>query len=148
MRHKSKALLAWGIMLGRFVPAAELKVDLGPPGRPDIGAPHFIEWKFDPNAPSNNFGGVSVTLRGGLETGIYKFGIDYGARLACDGVFVKGGQLELVISGLAPGPHTLATFHNSLWPPSQPIGKFSVFVNGVLTLTNLQPTTQVTNDYD
>src|SRR5688572_28123997 len=140
MRHNSEPLVVLGIMLacGPFVPAAELKVDLGPPGRPDIGAPHFTEWKFDPTAPSNNVASVGVTLKSGsgIEAGIYKFGIDYGARLTCDGVFVKGGQLEMVLSGLPPGSHTIATFHNSLWPQEQRAGNFNVFVNGALTLTN------------
>src|SRR5262245_38257777 len=149
MRHNTQPFVALGIMLVfSSLVSAELKVDLGPPGRPDIGAPHFIEWKFDPTVPSKNFDGVTITLRGGLEAGIYKFGIDYGARLACDGVFAKDGQMEMVVSGLTSGPHTIATFHNSLWPPDVRARKFNVFINGVLTLTNLQPTTQVTNDYD
>ncbi len=142
----------------RPAPAAGLKVDLSATGRHDTGAPHFIEWQFNPARPSTNFGGLTVTLRqtgnigGGLDTGLYKFGLDYDARLACDGVFVKhgeaGGQMEMVISGLTPGPHTIVTYHNSLLPPQKSFGKFNLYVNGVLTFTNLQPTIQATNDYD
>src|SRR5207302_68540 len=127
-------------------------------GRHDTAAPHFVEWQFDPAHPSTNFNGVTVTLRkagdadSGLETGIYKFGLDYGARLACDGVFAKdgsaGGQMEMVISGLPPGPHSIATYHNSILPPEKPLARFNLYVNGLLALTNLQPTIQATNDYD
>jgi len=149
------SVLLWASGIGAWavIPlpsAAELKVDLGPLGRPDIAAPHFVEWKFDPASPSMNFGGIKIILSSGhaLEAGIYKFGIDYGARVACDGIFVKEGSMEMVVSGLAPGPHTIATFHNSIWPPDRPVAKFKVFLDGSLTLTNFQPTTQVTNDYD
>jgi hypothetical protein len=149
-RETVVAIAGLWIVFCQHTPGAELKVDLGPTGRPDIGASRFIEWKFDPAAPSKNFGEVNVVLKSaaGLEAGIYKFGIDYGARLACDGVFVKGGEMEMLVSGLAPGSHTITTFHNSIWTPDRPVTKFNVFVNGVLTLTNIQPTTQVTNDYD
>jgi hypothetical protein len=149
-RETVVAIAGLGIVVCQHMPGAELRVDLGPPGRPDIGAPRSIEWKFDPTAPTKNFGDVRVMLRSpaGLEAGIYKFGIDYGARLACDGVFAKGGEMEMVVSGLAPGSHTIATLHNSIWPPDRPVSRFNLLVNDVLTLTNLQPTTQVTNDYE
>src|SRR5262245_44604266 len=100
------AIAGLGIVFCQYMPAGELKVDLGPLGRPNTGAPHFIEWKFDPFAPPKPFGEVSVMLRSsaGLEAAIYKFGIDYGARLACDGVFAKG-KMKMVLSGLAPGSH-------------------------------------------
>ncbi len=144
--------------VGRLASAAELKVDLSATGRHDTGAPHFTEWQFNPAHPASNFDGITVTLRqvgeggSGLDTGLYKFGLDYDARLACDGVFVKhgeaGGQMEMVISGLTPGPHTIVTYHNSLVPKEKAFGKFDLYVNGVLTLTHLQPTVQATNDYE
>src|SRR5260221_906233 len=138
--------------------AEGIRVDLSPPGRPDTGAPHFVDWQFKPASPSMSFGGVTVTLRksgdagAGLEAGVYKFGLDYNAHLACDGVSVKGGEaggrMEMAVSGLSPGPHTITTYHNSLLPPDKRISKFNLFVNGVLTLSNVQPSIQVTNDYD
>jgi hypothetical protein len=143
---------------GTVVDAGELKVDIGPAGRPDLCAPHFVEWPFRPASPAMTFGGVTVRIQtpdgkpGRLDAGLYKFGLDYDARLACDGVFVKDGAvgdgLELIISGLSAGPHTIATYHNSLWPAAKAPGRFNLLVDGVLTLTNLQPTIQATNDYE
>ena len=149
-RETVLAIAGLGIAFAQHIYPAQFKVDLGPTGRPDIRAPRFIEWPFDPAAPAKTFGQVNVTLRSptGLQAGIYKFGIDYGARLACDAVFAKDGQMEILLSGLPPGPHTITTFHNSIWPPDRPVSSFNLFVHGVLTLTNLLPTTQVTNDYD
>jgi hypothetical protein len=141
-----------------LVAAAELKVDLSATGRRDTGAPHFTEWQFNPAHPATNFGGITVTLRqvgetgSGLDTGLYKFGLDYDARLACDGVFVKhgeaGGQMEMVIGGLTPGPHTIVTYHNSLVPKEKAFGTFDLYANGKSALTGIQPTVQGTNDYE
>ena len=133
----------------------ELRVDLSRSGRRDTAASHFIEWQVNPENPSTNFGAIKVTLRavsGKLEGGLYKSAIDYGARLACDGIITsragRNGALELVISGLAPGAHRIATYHNSTWPAERSCGPFELFVNGALARTNIQPSVQVTNDYD
>ncbi len=151
------ALCLWlAAMVG--ADAAELKVDLGPAGRPNQGATHFVEWAFNPARPVMTCDGLTLSLRaaggqaGQLEAGMYKFGLDYDARLACDGVFLKDGAaaagLELVIGGLPAGPHTVATYHNSLWPAGKSPGGFNVLVDGQLTVTNLRPTIQATNDYE
>ncbi|HKC85624.1 MAG TPA: T9SS C-terminal target domain-containing protein, partial [Blastocatellia bacterium] len=131
-------------------------MDLGGTGRANTGARHFIEWQFSPANPLLSRGGLTVRLRqtgeAALETGLYKFGLDYDARLAADGVMSRSddanGGLEMIVTGLAPGLHTIATYHNSLLGPDQPLGRFNVYVNNVLTLSNLQPSIQVTNDYD
>jgi len=156
----NRAMVAVGALLlsGAIVDAGELKVDVGPAGRPNQCAPHFLEWPFKPASPTMTFGDITVRIQtpdgqpGRLDAGMYKFGLDYDARLACDGVFVKDGAvgdgLELIISGLSAGPHTIATYHNSLWPAAKSPGKFNVLVDGQLVLTNLQPTIQATNDYE
>jgi hypothetical protein len=43
-----------------------------------------------------------------------KTGIDTGATMATDGVMSAGG-IEMEIKGLAAGPHTIVTYHNSIW---------------------------------
>lgn len=144
--------------LSALAHADELRVDLSRSGRNDTAAPHFIEWQFNPASPSTNFGEITVTLRKAsgtvamLDGGLYKLGIDYGARLACDGILLRDGQegdaMEMVIAGLRPGRHTIATYHNSVLSADKALPPFNVFVNGSLTLTNLQPSIQVTNDYD
>ena len=137
--------------------ATELKVDIGPAGRPNQAAPHFIEWPFKPASPTMAWDNLTIRLQtpdaqsSQLDTAIYKFGLDYDARLACDGVFLKpgaaAGGLEMIVSGLPAGPHTIATHHNSLWPAGKSPGAFNLYVDGTLALTNVQPTIQATNDY-
>src|SRR5262249_20738794 len=103
--------------------AGALRVDLHPNvQRSDILTPGWENWKV-PEGPSASakFGAVTVTLRKagavgtGLATSWWKPGFDYPATMASDGVFVKdgdrGGQLEIVLRGLAPGRHSLVTDH-------------------------------------
>src|SRR5262249_53896099 len=78
------------------------------------------------------FGDVTVTLRAvganaRLTTGWWKPGFDYPARMASDGVLVNG-TLELVLSGLSPGRHSLATYHNT-FTDARP-GRITVAVQG------------------
>jgi hypothetical protein len=160
LRGVKQLTLAFGLLLmlvvGLLRPghAQEVKVDLSPSGRPDTRAPHFVDWQFDSANPSMSFGGIRVTLRpisdsrSELDAGLYKFGIDFGARLACDGVLTREGPLEMRFAGFSPGRHSIATFHNSLQSPDKPAGRFNLYLNGALVLTNIQPTVQVTNDYD
>src|SRR5262245_25506131 len=130
---------------------AGLKVDVGSAERSGTGAPGYVEWRLDPDNPSLTSGGLTVRLRAPgsvLEPGLYKSGLDYNARLACDGVSTRGGELAMVIAGLTAGPHTIATFHNSIQGANAPLIRFNLFVNNALVRSNLQPSIQVTNDYE
>ncbi len=134
-----------------------LKVDLSRSGRSDTRAPGFSEWQVNPALATTNFGGIRMTLRRpdgdgrALESGFYKSGIDSGAKLACDGVMLRGAAaeagLELVFHNLTPGPHTLATIHNLTSAADADAHRFNIAVNDALVLTNVLPTVQITNDY-
>jgi hypothetical protein len=133
--------------------AAEIKVDLGLAARPGAGATHFTEWRFDPAQPATNFGDITVTLRAAdsatkLDGALYKGGLDVASMLTCDGVVASGGALEMVISGLAPGAHTVTTYHNSLQPPAKFVCPLETFVNGIASEQRVTPTAQVSNDHD
>src|SRR5262245_51208167 len=87
-------------------------------GRADVLAPGWEHWRVpEKESASAKFGEVSVTLRGvapaKLTTPWWKPGFDYPARMASDGVLVAG-KLELTLSGLPAGKHSLATYHNAL----------------------------------
>jgi hypothetical protein len=138
---------------------AEIRVDLNPDnGRSDVLTREWENWPVRDGAASQSrqFGGVTVTLRkagsvgDALTGGWWKPGLDYAARMASDGAYVKGGerggQMEVVISGLAPGRHGIATFHNSLW--DGPVSRYNVYVDGVLKVTGVAPSTKVKDDYD
>jgi hypothetical protein len=138
--------------------AAELKVDLSPNlARQDILTPGWENWKVPEGASATaQFGDVRVTLRpagavgSGLAVSWWKAGLDYPATMASDGVSVKdgraGGQLEIVLAGLSPGRHTLATYYNSLW--DEPISALSVAVNGVTKVRGVRPSVKVLHDDD
>src|SRR5262252_5179268 len=114
-------------------------------GRGDVLSPGWDNWRI-PDGPSasKKFGEVTVTLRAvgdnaKLTTGWWKPGFDYPARMASDGVIVAG-KLEIVLSGLPAGRHSLATYHNAL-TDAKP-NQISVTAPGGATVT-VTPTNQV-----
>ena len=79
-----------------------------------------------------------------FTTAWWKPGFDYPARMASDGVVVRG-KLELVLSGLASGRHSLATYHNT-FTDAKP-NRITVAAPGGATVT-VTPTNQVKHDAD
>src|SRR5262245_11798093 len=69
---------------------------------------------------------------------------DFPARMASDGVIVAG-KLELVLSGLSAGKHSLGTYHNA-FTDAKP-NRVAVAVEGGAS-TTVTPTKQVTHDAD
>ena len=131
--------------------AAVLKVDLNSSdGRKDVLTPHWSNWAWhEGHSGSQKFGDVTVTFRAPtndvLSPILYKGLIDYGATMAADGVVVKGTAktgVEMVISGLTPGKHTVVTYHNELRGVES--GSFDVSVDGVAQLKNVRPTNRAT----
>ena len=138
-----------------FPARAEVKVDLSINQlRSDILTRGWENWlvKDGPSA-SRNFDGVTVTLRGdggAVTGGWWKPGIGAGATMASDGVFVKGMRkvaLEIVLDGLAPGRHSLVTYHNWLWENSPP-APLDISMDGQSAVRALKPSALVTDDAD
>jgi len=134
--------------------AAELKVDINPPGqRTDILSPHWENWAWrEGNSGSQTFGNVTVTFRvappAELAPVLFKGLLDYGAHMACDGIVVGkpagDDTLVMTISGLAPGKHTIVTYHNevrNLAPAT-----FDVWVGDTLQAKGFTPARRATND--
>jgi len=142
-------------------PSASIKVDLSISGRAEAIDPNFLSWPIPGgNVISTNFSGITITFTrmGPYGTGLkgdwWKAGVDtFGCLMADDGLTVDngdlGGQVEMRISGLSRGPHTIATYHNT-WgdPTSTTFAPLNITVNGVLTFTNFVPSNRVTNNYD
>lgn len=91
---------------------------------------------------------LSATRGGtGLLTNWYQTGAQGTARLVSDGFTVDpanlatGGQIQMTITGLTSGHHTLLTYHNH-WDAlaAGSLGPIDIFVNGVPAVDNLQPT--------
>src|SRR5262245_35039653 len=143
------AVSVW-LVLASLSAAAGPRVDLNQDvTRGDVLSPGWENWKVaeGPSA-SAKFGAVTVTLRAAgagarLNTGWWKPGFDYPARMASDGVF--SGKQELVLSGLAPGRHSLATYHNT-FTDAKP-SRITVAVQPGASAT-VTPTSRVTHDAD
>jgi hypothetical protein len=136
-----------GLMLAPLS-AAGPRVDLNQDiARGDVVSPAWDNWRV-PDAPTATakFDGLAFTLRTGgakLATAWWKPGFDHPARMASDGVVVPG-RLELVIRGLAPGRHSLGSYHNAL-TDAKP-GRMTVSVAGSEAVVT--PTRQVKHDAD
>lgn len=143
------------LLLAATVRADTIKVDLNSSeGRKDLLTPHWANWAWhDASSGFQQFGNVTVTFRSvadeTLSPVLYKGLIDYGATMAADGIAIKNptdGGIEMVISGLPPGKHTVATYHNELrgLAPTP----FDVSVDGAVKLQHVVPTSRATNDYE
>ena len=142
-------------------PSASLKIDFSIAGRSEAIDPNFLPWVInDGNVISSNFNGITITFTkvgpygAGLTGDWWKSGVDdLHCLMADDGLTVNsgnlGGQIEMRISGLSPGPHTIATYHNT-WadPTTHTFSPINISIDGVLTITNLVPSNRVTNNYD
>lgn len=147
MRTLALTMMALGLAGAQGL-AAPLRVDLNPDNRRgDVGSPWRENWPFDPARPSRLFAGLSVTLRSPSPMAVrwYKPLLVHGATLTSDGV-VAQGKLEIVLTGLEPGRHSLATFHNRLEIGEAPV--FDVSVGGEPKRRGLRPTTRVHDDAD
>src|SRR5262249_42098518 len=124
------------------------RVDVNPDlPRGDILSPGWDNWRV-PGGPSATatFGGITVTPPGAdkvkLTGGWWKPGFDHPARMASDGVTAPG-KLEVVLHGLTPGRHSLATYHNTLTDTKA--GRITMSVPGGNAVT-VTPTSRVTHD--
>lgn len=132
------------------------RVDLNPvTDRKDVLTPGWSNWAVEEGMQaSSKFEEVKVTLRqvgkdgAGLAGVMWKGGYDTGATVASDGVTVKdgdkGGAIELVLSGLPAGKHSLVSWHNAV--EAKPLGALRVLVDGVVKIEKLQQSSRVTND--
>lgn len=91
---------------------------------------------------------VSATAGGeGISAIYYATAVNGDADLIGDGLTVKpasfadGGQIEMTITGLAAGEHTLLTYHNAADSfTAGSLGPIDVFVNGTRVLDDLPQT--------
>ena len=143
-----------------------VKIDFDQSGRPkaEVNDPDYTAWVIaSGNTSSYTENGVTFTIsRAGINgdnlgTNWYKAGIQapYYARLVCDGLTVKGttanfgAQIELKISGLATGEHTLLAFFNNVdSPTTNTFSPIDISVDGNVVVDNLIPTVRATKTAD
>lgn len=143
-----------------------VKIDFDQAARPkaEVNDPDYSAWVIASGNTSNYAeNGVTFTITrvgnhgDALGTNWYKAGIQapYYARLVCDGLTVKGAtanlgaQIELKISGLQTGEHTLLTFFNNVdSPTTNTFSPIDISVDGNLVVDNLIPTVRATKTAD
>jgi hypothetical protein len=157
-----------GIFAALTGPAQEIKVDINNNNRPLSEGldPAFTPWATSNlwfpggDTISNTFSGVTIkfarvgSVGTALEPNYWKAGVQsttFNVKLTADGIKVAGGdaggQIEMRISGLSAGSHTLLTYH-SVWDNLVPstVAPLDVSVDGVLVITNLSMSVRVTNN--
>ena len=142
-----------------FAQAPVLKVDMNTAERraAEVSEPGYTAWPVKPGiANVLQLKGVTITFikksgDGNLAPGYYKTAVQapYYARLAGDGLALEGGNaaaaIEMRISGLPAGQHTLLTYHNILNAAGKTsvTGAINILVDGKTQVTELVPSRRV-----
>jgi hypothetical protein len=122
--------------------------------RTAMQVPQWQNWRWQPEQASTRFGDVTVTISAG-GSGAKVVGASDKAllarnlRLATAGVTSDakaGGELLLTIRGLAPGEHTIATYHNEVRDAVR--ADYAISVDGQTVERAFKPSTDVASDYD
>lgn len=149
--------------------AQGLKVDINNTARQYTEGtdPAFVPWSTEyawfggGDSTSAEFDGITVTFtRVGssgtsLRPSYWKAGVvDLEAKLVGDGIKVDNGdagpaQIEMRISGLSSGLHSLLTYHND-WDNHDPadVAPLNIHVDGIQMVTNLPLTVRVIDSTD
>ena len=117
-----------------------VKVDFDFLGRKliEVHDPSYDSWVINEQKEAEKtFGDVTVKLKGNMASKWFKVGMSapYYSRLVSDGIATED-SLELIISGLKPGPHSLLTFHNTFDKmEARVFPAIKIYVNDKLTQT-------------
>lgn len=145
-----------------FAQAPVLKVDLNTSDRKpaEVNELGYVAWPVKPGiADTLLTKGITITFtkkrgEGNLASGYYKTAVQapYYARLAGDGLTLEGGNtaaaIEMRISGLPAGEHTLLTYHNLLKAAGKTsvAGAINIVVDGKTQVTGLLPSRRAHED--
>jgi len=124
-----------------------LKVDINEDSRKEseVNNPGYYPWSVENIPASYSVEGITFSLKNG--TGIsswYKTAVQapFYAQLANDCILTE--DVELHISGLQNGKHSLVTFHNTVGNPDNNIfSTINIYVNDVKVIDSLQPSNRV-----
>lgn len=131
-------LTAFASLLSPVCADDPVRIDLSAAtGRSDAKTFPWNNWEVQrAQQVTKELSGLNVTLRsdGGELTGfLHKPGLATGATLASDGVR-SDGAIEVVLGGLSPGRHSLATYHNLVSKEAAP-GEFQLTVGNATSRT-------------
>ncbi|MCH4551670.1 pectate lyase family protein [Aestuariibaculum lutulentum] len=117
-----------------------VKVDFDFSGRrlSEVHDPLYKEWVINEGTlDEKNFEEVTVKLQGNFKSNWVKIGMSapHYAQLVSDGL-ISNEPVEVVISGLKPGKHSLLTFHNTFDKlENKGISNLKISVNGQVVET-------------
>lgn len=136
-----------------------LRVDIDylSPGRTDMYTPRWVNWAPASAATINaTWGDIEVTFQNAGSTGAeikcgwYKGLLTYGATLTVDGLTIdgatSGGTMEMELSGLPAGKHSIVTRHSFYDNVSS--SSMDISVDGSTKISGLKVPTRVKNDHD
>lgn len=116
----------------------------------EVNDPTYRSWPItEQKEAQKSFDGLTLKLKGDFSSSWYKVGMSapYYSRMASDGLVTKK-NLELVMSGLPTGEHSLLTFHNTFDKiEGKTPAAIKIYVNNTWAAT-VAPTTRAnaTND--
>lgn len=152
---RGRVLALGGLLALASAAPASVLIDFDQTGRntSEVTETGWNAWVVtETDSASTTLGGVTFQVKRygsagtALGTTWYKAGVqspNY-ARLVCDGLTVvdggSGGSIQVTLSGLAAGTHTLLAYHNAVdgnaWYP------VDVSVNGTRKVSSVQPTSR------
>ncbi len=162
MRTRIAGLLLFLVPLIVNAQSPVVKMDFDQSGRQknEVNQVGYIDWVVaGVTSASRTEEGVTFTVtKAGsfgdvLGTNWYKTGIQASdaGKLVNDGVTVKdgtandGGQLELRISGLQTGSHTILAFLNAVDSDTYTFSPIDIFIDSILVADNVVPTVRAAN---
>ncbi|MGQ7944668.1 T9SS type A sorting domain-containing protein [Flavobacterium sp. WC2509] len=147
-----------------FAQTPVVKIDFDQSGRQsaEVSDTDYSPWVVTTSPASQTINGVTFTVTrigtkgDALGTNWYKAGIQAPsyAKLVCDGLTVKGttanegGQIELRISGLPAGNHTLLAFLNAVDSPVFSFSPIDITVDGTQVVDNIIPSVRALKTAD
>lgn len=112
-----------------------------------------MNWQVSDDEPAKfTVGDVTMNVESLSENGAdvqadwWKAGLVHDATMASDGVYSPDGGLAVRLRGLAPGKHSLVTYHSSIWDAELP--PIDVLIGNKAVVSKLHPTRRVTDDAD
>lgn len=136
------------------------KIDLDVANRQssEVLEPDYLSWVVKTQSTDSYILDDDITINlstlnnGTFRTNYYKAFVTV-AKLANDGVFVNDftgtAQIEMKITGLSAGTHSVLTYHNMVDNPStNTFAPMDIYVNGVLEKEGLIPSVRVEQNDD
>jgi hypothetical protein len=131
-------------------PTVYIDLDKGDRSESEVTEPGYIRWPIVTSTlDSLTVDGVKFKFKGDFTNDWYKAGLQtpYYARLVSDALVSPG--VDLIISGLATGTHTLLTYHNTVTSSTGvTFSPVDIYVNGNLVVDNLTSSNRVTVNSD